>query len=534
MDGWKRFVASIGENRIIAALGGLHIAMAVARITLWEGDNPLSAIVATDLLIILPGIALLYGGYRLPDTDLHPEVYPRVLSRCLAGIAVMLGVVGLLAISTGLNRPIFTPMAGTALGSVAGFAIGINESRALSKAYEAERHRNELRQERDLREQIFETSPIGIVVINCDGSIRMANEHAARITGLSEEKLETIDEYNHPMFEATDADGNPVGEGVVGKILMTGEAVYDVERQISRADGERVWLSVNGAPLRDPSGETTAAIIAFEDITDRKHLEQELKETVNRLETSNDRLEQFAYAASHDLQEPLRMVSSYLQLLETRYVDDLDEDAEEYIEFAVDGAERMRAMIESLLEYSRITARGDPLEQTNVDAVLEDVLADLRLQIEETDATITADELPVVTADREQLAQAFRNLISNALKYSGDEPPRVHVSVERTVDAWQFSVDDEGIGIDPEYHDRIFTVFEQLQTDQDDSGAGGIGLALCERIVERHGGEIWVESEPGEGTTFSFTIPESPQQQESFDELSSPDQAVYNEDSSSD
>jgi len=236
--------------------------------------------------------------------------------------------------------------------------------------------------------------------------------------------------------------------------------------------------------------------------------ERELEETVAQLQTSNERLEQFAYAASHDLQEPLRMVSSYLQLLENRYADELDEDAEEYIEFAVEGADRMRRMVDSLLEYSRVT-RGDPLEPTDSGAVFDGVLDDLQLRIEEVDATITTDDLPTVTADPDQLSQVFRNLISNAIIYSGDAAPQVHVGAEPVDGKWEFSVADEGIGIDPEFHDRIFNVFERVHTETEsaETGAGGIGLALCERIIERHGGEIRVESEPGEGATFYFTIP---------------------------
>ena len=240
-----------------------------------------------------------------------------------------------------------------------------------------------------------------------------------------------------------------------------------------------------------------------------KTRERELQKTVEQLRASNERLEQFAYAVSHDLQEPLRMVSSYLQLIDRRYADDLDEDGREFIDFAVDGADRMRAMVASLLRYSRITTQGQSLEPTDAQAVLEDVLEDLQLRIEETDATIETDDFPTVTADADQLSQVFQNLISNALKYSGNDPPRVHVDAERTGDAWRFSVRDEGIGIDPEYHDRVFDIFERLQSEEagGEQGAGGIGLALCERIVERHGGDIWVDSEPGEGATFSFTIP---------------------------
>ncbi|QSX00736.1 MEDS domain-containing protein [Haloterrigena alkaliphila] len=234
--------------------------------------------------------------------------------------------------------------------------------------------------------------------------------------------------------------------------------------------------------------------------------ELDRKQRERALEESNERLEQFAYAASHDLQEPLRMVTSYLQLLEQRYADAFDEDGEEFLEFAVDGAERMRDMIDGLLEYSRIETRGDPFEPVELDTVLDDVLADLQLQIDETDAEIAAAELPRVTGDASQLRQVFQNLLNNAIQYSGDEPPRVHVYANRRGREWVISVRDDGIGIDPEDQDRVFTVFDRLHSRDEYEGTG-IGLALCQRIVERHGGDIWVDSEPGEGSTFSFTLP---------------------------
>ena len=233
-------------------------------------------------------------------------------------------------------------------------------------------------------------------------------------------------------------------------------------------------------------------------------LEREQRERA--LEESNERLEQFAYAASHDLQEPLRMVTSYLQLLESRYADAFDDDGEEFLEYAVDGADRMREMIDGLLEYSRVETRGDPIEPMELDAVLDEVLEDLQLRIEEHDAVIRADRLPRVEGDASQLRQVLQNLLSNAITYSGDEPPRVDVAAARRGREWVISVEDEGIGIDPEDQDRIFTVFDRLHSREEYDGTG-IGLALCQRIVERHGGDIWVESEPGEGSTFSFTLP---------------------------
>ncbi len=239
---------------------------------------------------------------------------------------------------------------------------------------------------------------------------------------------------------------------------------------------------------------------------ERQRYEERLTETVDDLTASNERLEQFAYAASHDLQEPLRMVSSYLQLVESRYAEALDEDGLEFIHYAVDGADRMRAMIDGLLEYSRVDSQGESFEAVDLDAVFDDVLTDLQVMIEDSNAEITADSLPTVRGDTRQLRQLFQNLLSNAIEYSGDAPPQVHVSAERNGTTWELSVQDEGIGIDPEDSDRVFAVFQRLHSREEYPGAG-IGLAICRRIVERHGGRIWVDSEPDSGATFRFTIP---------------------------
>jgi signal transduction histidine kinase len=193
-------------------------------------------------------------------------------------------------------------------------------------------------------------------------------------------------------------------------------------------------------------------------------------------------------------------------LLERRYEDELDEEGEEFLEYAVDGADRMREMIDALLQYSRVEIQGDPLKPVELDAALEDVLANLQLQLEETDATVTTESLPRVEGDGNQLRQVFQNLLENALTYSGDEPPEIDISAERAGREWIISVSDNGIGIDPGEIDAIFEVFERLHSREEYPGTG-IGLALCERIVERHGGDIWVDSEPGEGTTFYVSLP---------------------------
>ncbi|MGQ3412534.1 PAS domain S-box protein [Natrinema sp. LN54] len=331
-------------------------------------------------------------------------------------------------------------------------------------------------------------------------------------------------------------------------------AVFDGEANTFEFRAYGRDILAHTLPVRNEDDEIFAGMVLAQDVTERREYER-------KIEDSNERLEQFAYAASHDLQEPLRMVTSYLTLLENRYADAFDEDGQEFLAYAVDGADRMREMIDGLLEYSRVETRGDPFEPMDLEAVVDDVLADLQFRIEETDAEITVEALPRLEGDASQLRQVFQNLLSNALTYSGDEPPRIHVGAERREaprasdrrrtergsaderaansfetakpspddgspestsespredgdaaenagDEWVISVADEGIGIDDEDQDRVFTIFDRLHSREEYSGTG-IGLALCERIVERHGGDIWVESEPGEGSTFFVALPAS-------------------------
>ncbi|AHG04785.1 histidine kinase [Halobacterium sp. DL1] len=365
-----------------------------------------------------------------------------------------------------------------------------------------ERKRAELERQRTKQEleTIFEILPVGVMVARADGHLERVNEVATEIWGGEVYPAEDQSDYDeYPGWWADTGERVGPDEWTMARALE-GEAVDDPDVfEIESFDGERRTIEVRGKPITDADGEVTRAVVAFTDATERR-------ETQRKLEESNERLEQFAYAASHDLQEPLRMVSSYLQLLESRYSDELDEDAEEFIEFAVDGAERMREMIEGLLEYSRVETQGDPFEPVDLEDVLADVREDLRVKIEESDAAIHSDSLPRVLGDPSQLRQVFQNLLANAIEYSGDGPPRVDVSAERTGDRWRLSVSDQGIGIDPAERERVFEVFQRLHS-QDEHAGTGVGLALCKRIVERHGGDIRVDSEPGEGTTFSFTLP---------------------------
>ncbi len=227
---------------------------------------------------------------------------------------------------------------------------------------------------------------------------------------------------------------------------------------------------------------------------------------ITELEHSNKELEQFAYVASHDLQEPLRMVSSYTELLERRYGDKLDDKAREFIGYAVDGAVRMQRLINDLLEFSRVSTRGKALQPVDVTRVLGTVRANLSVAIQDAGALVTNDDLPTVMADETQLVQLLQNLIGNAIKFRGRDRPHVHVGAQATATEWVFAVRDNGIGIAPEYFERIFVIFQRLHA-RDEYPGTGIGLAVCRRILDRHGGRIWVESEPGHGSTFYFALP---------------------------
>lgn len=244
------------------------------------------------------------------------------------------------------------------------------------------------------------------------------------------------------------------------------------------------------------------------EIAERIRAEEELRKLTDNLAHSNADLKQFAYAASHDLQEPLRVIAGFVKLLAKRYKGRLDTEADSFIEYMVDAAKRMQIMIKDLLEYSQVETRGKKLNLTAGSSVVEQAISNLKAAIEESGAIVTYADLPLIKADELQLIRLFQNLIGNAVKFRGSETPRVHVSAAKNEKGWLFSVRDNGIGIDPKFMDRIFAVFQRLHTREEYPGTG-IGLAICKKIVERHGGHIWVESEPGMGSTFHFTIPDN-------------------------
>jgi PAS domain S-box-containing protein len=330
------------------------------------------------------------------------------------------------------------------------------------------------------------------------GRIVEVNDAASRLLGYSRAELlsKRIDDISIPI-------PGPDPRHTVASLPTGGDALFELV--FTTRDGRYVFAEVH-AGLLTYNGQD-AVMYIIRDVTERNRTEEALRAKERDLSRSNAELEQFAYIASHDLQEPLRMVSSYTQLLARRYEGRLDKDADEFIRFAVDGVARMQLLINDLLTYSRVGRRGKDPQPSDSGESLKRALQNLKIAIEENQGDVTYDRLPVVMADDHQLEQLFQNLVGNAIKYHGDDAPRVHVSADCHEGFWTFAVRDNGIGIEPQHFERIFQVFQRLHTRKEYSGTG-IGLAVCRKIVERHGGRIWVESEPGKGSTFSFTLPE--------------------------
>ncbi|MEN9299062.1 MAG: hypothetical protein RLZZ429_1375 [Bacteroidota bacterium] len=297
------------------------------------------------------------------------------------------------------------------------------------------------------------------------------------------------------------------------QILNHTDALYwEDEYRFKKADGAYAHVFDKGYIIRDEKGTPIRMIGTTQDISQQKETEALLLELNNRLKrraeelaNSNVELERFAYVASHDLQEPLRMVTSFLQLLKKRYDDKLDETAVQYINFAVDGAERMKTLIMDLLDYSRVGSNTEPNEDVDLNLLIEDVRDVFGKTIDEVKATITVSPLPIVKGTRTQLFQLFQNLISNAIKYQSKESPKIQIRYKEEQDHYLFEVQDNGIGIDPAFHEKIFVIFHRLHS-RSEYGGTGIGLAICKKIVERHNGNIWVKSAVGEGSTFFFTL----------------------------
>jgi PAS domain S-box-containing protein len=343
-----------------------------------------------------------------------------------------------------------------------------------------------------------------ILMLDRQGNVASWNEGAERMKGYRAEEI--IGQHFSRFYPIEDIRlGKPAFE--LEEVARVGR--FEDEAWRVRKDGSRFFASVVTTALHDKTGLLRGFGKITRDITERRRSEEHLAKTAEDLKRSNDQLEQFAYVASHDLQEPLRMVASYTQLLAKRYQGRLDSDADEFIAYAVDGCNRMQGLIRDLLTYSRSGTESKLLNEISSEIALKEALTNLRVSIEESGAIVTHDLLPAITTDDTQLMQVLQNLIGNAIKYRGAAVPLVHVSATKNGGKeWIFSVRDNGLGIAPQYFERIFIIFQRLHGRQEFNGTG-IGLAICKKIVERLGGRIWVESQLEKGSTFYFSLPES-------------------------
>jgi len=288
------------------------------------------------------------------------------------------------------------------------------------------------------------------------------------------------------------------------EFLKTG-IIRNKELQLKRKDGSSFDVSLNVNSIRDEKGNILYSTSTWRDITYKKEVEGKLNKLLDELRSSNEELEQFAYVASHDLQEPLRMVASYTELLQRRYGNKLDDEAKDFIYYAVDGSRRMKKLIDDLLEYSRLSTKPKSFKLVNVNELLEEVLLLLKPEIDEKKAQITISKMPEIMGSELQLSRLFSNLVGNALKFTNNKKVKINITAKENEDHFSFAVKDNGIGIEKKYFERIFQVFQRLNNKKDYSGTG-IGLAVCKKIIEKHSGTIWVESEINKGTTFHFTI----------------------------
>ena len=414
---------------------------------------------------------------------------------------------GILMVSDKEDGSDFTKEDETALKQLA--AIASLASQQLEARWLAEHRAGEQEQAFRYARSLLEASLDPLVTISADGKVTDVNEATIKVAGVAREELigtEFSNYFTEPQ-KAREGYQQVFARGFVTDYPLT----------IRHRDGHLTDVLYNAIVYKDPRGNVAGVFAAARDITEKKIAEAELEKYRLNLENlvrqrtddlmrSNKDLEQFAYVASHDLQEPLRAVAGFVELLRRSVGNSLDSKAAGYMEFAVDGAKRMQLLINGLLEYSRV-GQEEKHEKTSARAALDAAVKYLRTAIEESGAEVAVDELPAVYFDSTQLTQLFQNLLGNAIKFRGKGNPRIHIGAKRENDGWQFAVSDNGIGIEPEYADRIFLIFQRLHGRADYPGTG-IGLAICKKIVEHHKGRIWVESKPGEGATFYFTIPD--------------------------
>jgi PAS domain S-box-containing protein len=443
----------------------------------------------------------------------YPTVHPEDLDRLIAAYQEMLSSGKVEVAARGVRRDgsiFFKQLTMVAIydaqQQLAGhycFMKDVSERAQLEAAREAAVE--ELRQSEQKFRAIFDSMFQFIGLLTPEGIVVEINQTALDVIA-----ADRADVIGQPFWLTPWWTDSPVAqqaqlrEGI--KRAAAGEIIR-FESEHLWAKDQKVFVDFSLKPFLDESGKVIMLIPEGRDITELKLAEAELKSQQQDLTRSNSELQQFAYVASHDLQEPLRMITSYLELLKRRYVGQLDPKADQFIDFAVDGALRLQTLINDLLTYSRVGTTGKPLEKVDCDEVVQNSLRNLQVAITESQAIITHDPLPIVSGDPVQLTQLFQNLMSNAIKFRQQEIPQLHIGCELQNDQWLFSVRDNGIGIEPQYMERIFLIFQRLHSRAEYAGTG-IGLAVCKRIIERHGGQLWVESTFGQGSTFYFTFPQ--------------------------
>jgi two-component system, chemotaxis family, sensor kinase Cph1 len=361
---------------------------------------------------------------------------------------------------------------------------------------------------------LFNFAPVGYFTLDKDGIILDVNLTGALLLG-----VERLNLQKRAFIQYIDPNCRNKFHHHTMKVLETG-AKQIVELKLLKKDNTSFDAHFETINIYDENGKFKEFILTLIDITTQKKIEAEKKTLLNKVKADRDKLavsteelkrsnidlERFAYVSSHDLQEPLRMVTLYSQLLESRYKDSLDSDANDFIEYVVDNAKRMKQLIDDLLDYSRVSSQAKEFENVDLKKVLDIVLSNLSLSIAENNVKITQNALPTVFAEQNQMLQVFQNLILNSIKFKGISSPEIHISAQKGENEWIFSIKDNGIGIEPKHQDQIFEVFKRLHT-RDEYPGTGIGLSIVKKIILHHGGRIWLESEPGKGSTFYFTIP---------------------------
>jgi len=482
-----------GSKRLWLALSGLLSAVLTGIVVRdiiadwrFEGKS-LVLTLAENALPLIFAVSIAVAGYLV--AEYRDENWQGTVARwqCIGAVGIFvvaLEVVGLQLLQ-GELKPRLIVAQTTIGGAVAGTLVGYANARSADTRRRAER-------ERDKFGALFDNAPAEAVeVLVGDDTVCIEQTNAAfrDLFGVDGTVAGT------DLFDVVHHDTDT--EASIRDALTSGHS-YEETLEAPTDDGRRYFQA-----QVVPYGDGERAFILYTDVTELRETQAKLEGTVDRLGKSNERLQQFAYVASHDLQEPARMVSSYVSLLEQEYGDQFDETAQEYMDFATDGAERMQDMIDALLDYSRVRTGAEEFTETDANTVFEETMQGLALLIDDHGVTVTHDDLPDVEADRNQLGQLFQNLVENAIEYGGDE---VHVGAEHRNGGVVFSVADDGEGIPESRQDRIFEIFEQSDRDSDGTG---MGLAICDRIVSRHGGKLWVESEHGEGTTFYVSLPAS-------------------------